>query len=351
MLNVLGDPPPPPPGVEPVKGQRGLKWILFGLVVVLIAAVSNWIPVPIFFAYEPGPIKDVEELVEIHDAKTYSSEGRLLLTTVRVDDRVTLRDWVLALFDPETTIVPREEVTGGGSLKDLLRRQRAEMAQSKQNAEEVALTALGIAEPEGNGAKILRTLEGSPADDVLERNDVIVGVNGQEVSTTCEIGGIIDDTEIGEEMELVVMRDGEREVVSLVTARHPDNPDSPYIGVMMQDLGHSFDPGLEVEIETGEIGGPSAGLMFALALYDRLTADDLTNGLDVAGTGSIACDGGVGAIGGIEQKIAAAESQGAEIFLTPALNVGDAEAVADDIEIVAVSTFDDALEYLEDLPE
>ena len=351
MLNVLGEPPSPPPGVTPVRGPRGLKWLILGIVVVLVAAASNWIPVPIFFAYQPGPVKDVEELVQIEDAKTYSSEGSLLLTTVNVDDQVTLRDWVFALFDPQTTIVPREEVTGGASLKELLKQQRAEMAQSKQNAQEVALTALGIAEPEGNGAEILRTVERSPAADVLEPDDVIVEVNGQEVSTTCDVGRIIDDTDIGEEMELTVMRDGERETVSLVTTEHPQSPSSPYIGVVMQDLGHRFDPGFEVEIETGEIGGPSAGLMFALALYDRLTADDLTNGLDVAGTGTIACDGGIGAIGGIEQKVAAAEEQGAEIFLAPAPNAVDAEAVSDDIEVVAVSTFDDAVEYLEGLPE
>ena len=351
MLSLMGDPPPPPPGVEPVRGPRGIKWMIFGALLLVIVAASNWIPVPIFFAYQPGPVKDVEELVEIDDAKTYSSEGRLLLTTVSVDDSVTLKDWVLALFDPDITIVPRDEVTGGGSLKDLLQRQRLEMAQSKQNAEEVALTALGIAESEGNGAEIQRTLEGSPAAEVLKEDDVIIEVNGQEVSTTCEVGRLIANTEIGEEMELTVRRAGEVETVSLITAEHPQDPGSPFIGVLMRDLGRSFDPGFEVDIETGEIGGPSAGLMFALALYDRLTAEDLTHGLDVAGTGTIACDGGVGAIGGIEQKIAGAEAQGAEVFLAPARNASDAEAVADDIEVVAVSTFDDAVEYLEGLPE
>ena len=351
MLNVFGPPPTPPPGIEPVRGPRGVKWIVFAIVLVVIAAASNWIPVPIFFAYQPGPVRDVEELVDIEDAKTYSSEGRLLLTTVNVDDSVTLKDWVFALFDPDTTIVPREEVTGGVSLKELLKQQRAEMAQSKQNAAEVALSALGIAEPEGNGAKILRTVEKSPAGAVLQPGDVILEVNQQEVSTMCQVGGIIDDTEVGEEMELTVVRGGERKTVSLVTAEHPQSPGTPYIGVVMRDLGHKFDPGFEVEIETGEIGGPSAGLMFALALYDRLTAEDLTHGMDVAGTGTIGCDGGIGAIGGIEQKIAGAEAQGAEIFLAPAPNASDAEAVADEMEVVAVSTFDDAVEYLEGLPE
>ena len=349
MQDTLGSPPPPPPGVDPVRGPRGLKWIIVLALVVIIAAASNWIPVPIFYAYRPGPVRDVEDLVRIEDAQSYSSEGRLLLTTVSVDVNVTLKEWVFAFFDSETTVVPREEVTAGASLKELERLQRAEMAASKQHAEEVALSALGIAEPEGKGARVQKTLEGAPASGELQVGDVIVEVDGQEVSTTCEVGRFIDETEVGDPIELTVKRDGHQETVSLVTEEDPRDPTSSYIGIMMEEIGYRFDPGFDVEIETGEIAGPSAGLMFALALYDRLTAEDLTHGQDIAGTGTIACDGDVGPIGGIEQKIAAAEAQGAEIFLAPSGNVSAAEGAADEIDVVSVSNFDDALEYLEGL--
>ncbi len=349
MQDTLGTPPPPPPGVDRVRAPRGFKWIIMLAVVIIIAAASNWIPVPVFYAYRPGPVKDVEELVKIDDAQTYSSEGRLLLTTVNVDVNVTLKEWVFAFFDPETTVVPREEVTAGASLKELERQQRAEMAASKQHAEEVALTALGIAEPEGDGARVQATLEGAPARGELRVGDVIVEVDGQDVSTTCEVGRLIDETDVGDRIELTVKRDGRRETVSLVTEPHPQDQTNSYIGIIMEEIRYRFDPGFDVEIETGKIAGPSAGLMFALALYDRLTAEDLTHGQDVAGTGTIACDGGVGPIGGIEQKIAAAESQGADVFLTPSANVAAAEKVADEIDIVSVSTFDEALEYLEGL--
>jgi PDZ domain-containing protein len=117
----------------------------------------------------------------------------------------------------------------------------------------------------------------------------------------------------------------------------------------MRDVNYRFDPGIQVDVDTGRIGGPSAGLMLSLAIYDRLTPSDLTGGHVIAGTGTIACDGGVGPIGGIEQKVAGAEDKGAEIFLAPRGNAPSARQVADDIEIVAVDSFADALSYLEGL--
>lgn len=349
MEDNLGIPPEPPRGVEPVRAPKGTKRIVLLILVLIIAAASNWIPLPIFYAYQPGPVRDVEGLVEIEDAQTYSSEGRLLLTTVNVNPDVTLRDWVLAMFDPDVTIVLEEEVTGGGSLQDLERQQREEMAASKRHAKEVALSALGIAQPSGEGARIQGTVNGSPASGRLHEDDVIVEVNGEPVETTCEVGRLIDETEVGAEIELTVERNGERRKVSLQTDNNPQDAESSYVGIFMEEIRYRFDPGFDVEIKTGQIAGPSAGLMFALALYDRLTPDDLTHGQDIAGTGTVACDGGVGPIGGIEQKVAGAEAHGAEVFLAPQGNASAAEEAADDMEVVAVSNFDDAVEYLEGL--
>jgi Lon-like protease len=349
MQNDLGTPPDPPPGVKPVRGPATWRWVIVSGILLILIAGANWIPIPIFYAYIPGPIRDAEDLVDVGDVKTYSSEGSLYLTTVNVDVEVTLRDWVTAIIDPTRTVVLKEQVTGGSSLEELEEQQAAEMEASQQHAQEVALSALGIAEPTGEGARVIDTVDEAPAADVLEKGDVIVSVDDTKVLTTCEVGRAIDRHEVGEDVEITVRRAGERETLSLETARNPDDPTAPYIGVYMEDVAYEFDPGFEVEFETGEIAGPSAGLMFALALYDRLTPSDLTKGREIAGTGTIACDGGVGSIGGIEQKIAAAETKGAEVFLAPAGNVEAAEAAADDIEVVSVSSFDDALEYLEGL--
>ena len=349
MENQLGVPPPPPPGVEPVRPPRTMRWIVAVGILLILAAASNWIPVPIFYAYTPGPVKDIEDLVEVSEAKTYSSEGRLLLTTVNVKVDVTLADWVGAIFDRERTIVLKEEVTQGQTLEQVTRQQRAEMRASKRHAQEVALSTLGIARPAGDGARVRATVPASPAAQVLEEGDVIVRVDGRRVGTTCDVGRAIDAHGIGDPLRLTIKRDGATRTVTLRTIRNPENPEAPFIGVYMDEIHYHFEPGFEVEFETGEIAGPSAGLMFALALYDRLTPEDLTAGRDIAGTGTIACDGGVGPIGGVEQKVAGAQAQGAEIFLAPDTNAAAARTVADDIEVVAVSSFDEAVEYLEAL--
>lgn len=349
MENNLGVPPDPPRGIEPVRSSRGfMRVILLGILLVIVAT-STWIPVPPFSIYQPGPVKEVEGLIEVEDTTTYSSEGRLMLTTVNVNLDITLREWIVAMFDPHQTVVLREDVTGGGSVEELEQQQREEMAASKQHAEEVALTALGLAEPTGKGAHIQGTVNGSPASGTLHRDDVIVEINGQKVATTCDVGRAIDETQVGDEIELVIQRGKDRRTITVETTRNPQDPDNAYIGVFMDEIRYRFDPGFDVEIRTGRIAGPSAGLMFALALYDRLTPDDLTHGQDIAGTGTISCDGGVGPIGGIEQKVAGAEAQGAEIFLAPSGNATAAEGAADEIEVVAVSTFNDAIEYLEGL--
>jgi PDZ domain-containing protein len=163
------------------------------------------------------------------------------------------------------------------------------------------------------------------------------------------VGRSVDAVDLGDEITIVFRREGKERTVSFKTIANPEDPTSSFLGIAMEPVNYRFDAGVEVEFATGEIAGPSAGLMFSLALYDRLTPEDLTSGRRIAGTGTIACDGGVGPIGGIEQKVAGAQHKGAEIFLAPQANVAAAKAVADDIDIVPISTFDDAVEYLEGL--
>jgi PDZ domain-containing protein len=247
-------------------------------------------------------------------------------------------------------LISKEQFTGGQPYEQILKQAREDMALSKQHAQEVALSELGLGHAEGDGARVSRAIDGTPADGVLMEGDVIVAVDGQKVRTTCDVGRLIDLHEPGDEIEVTIMRDGNRVVVTVDTINNPNSPDQPLIGIVMTDINYRFVSDVKVDIDTDQIGGPSAGLMFTLALYDRLTPDDLTDGRKIAGTGEIACDGGVGPIGGVEQKVAAAEKNGAEIFLSPSANFADAQAAADDtIEVVSVATFADALAYLEDL--
>lgn len=339
---------PEPMGVQPVNFNLW-RWVVLAVFGAILMWAAFYVRIPMFYAYLPGPAPSVEGLIEISDSTTYSSEGSFLLTTVSVDTEVTFADIIFTALDPDRVIVDAQDVTGGESLHDLQRDQIREMRSSNRHAQEVAFEALGLGRPEGDGAKVAATVEDSPAAEVLELGDHILSVDGERVSTPCDVGRAINSHDIGDTVTLVVKRDGEKKTFELTAIANPQDPASAFLGVAMEPVNYRFDPGVDVKFETGEIAGPSAGLMFALTLYDQLTPDDLTGGRKIAGTGTIECDGGVGPIGGVEQKVAGAEREGAEIFFAPTVNAKPARAAAGDISVVSVSDFQDAVEYLEGL--
>ena len=332
------------------QGQPG-RWrrVALGLVAVALLYASFVVPIPIFFEYLPGPVRDVGSLLQISGAPTYASKGHLYLTTVYIDVSVTLAQVVESLFRSDATIVLRQEVTGGRSIPELLKENRQMMSSSKLQAEVAVLSALNLGEPTGDGAKVQATSPGSPSENVLREGDVVVAVDGQSVGTTCDAGRLIQTHDVGDMVALTVERNGIRKQVSVTTEGNPQDEATPYLGVLWSDVNFEFDPKVEVSIKTGRIAGPSAGLMFALALYDKLTPDDLTGGRKIAGTGTIQCDGSIGPIGGIQQKVSAAEAQGAHIFLAPRSEAEDAESAADGMKVVPVSSFEDTVAYLERL--
>lgn len=341
--------PPEPPGVSPA-GYHPWRWIVTGGILIVLLFAAFFIPIGPLFEYLPGPAPDVQDLVKVTGTRTYSSEGRMFITTVSVDLNVTFAEWVVSTFDDQKTVVSREQVTGGQSLEQLQKEQRAEMQDSNRQAEAVALAALGFGKPEGDGAKVVATLQGSPAEGILEKGDIIEAVDGEHIATTCDVGRIISGHEVGDEVVVRVERGKQKRQFSIGTVADPNDPNSPIIGVSMQNVNYHFKPGVTIDFDPGNIAGPSAGLMFALSIYDQLTPEDLTGGQAIAGTGTIECDGGVGPIGGVEEKVAGAERAGAEIFLAPTINFAAAQKVAgDDIKVVEVSTFDDAVTYLEGL--
>lgn len=337
---------PEPAGVPPVRGGRLTKrLVLFGIVIALtIAAIL--VPIPIFYSYLPGPVSNVERLVSVDGMATYSSEGELLLTTVSVDVDVTFLEVVQTIVDPHSRIVMKEQVTGGLSLEELEAAQFAAMDESQNAAMQVALSALGLASPTSDGIRIEDTSPGTDAARSLRPGDRVVEIDGSSVATSCDVGRAIDAHEPGEDVSITVLRGRREREFAVTTVPSPQDPTQPLAGIFMSDINFAFDPGIDIEFDTGRIAGPSAGLMMTLALYDRLTPEDLTSGKKIAGTGEISCDGGVTAIGGIEQKVAGAEAKGAEIFLAPAGNLDVALRAAGEIEVVPVSNFADAIEYL-----
>lgn len=337
---------PQHPDARPVKGLPVWRWIAISIVIVGLAAAAIFVPIPIVYLYLPGPVRDVEQLVEIEDGETYSSEGAFYMTTVSVDTEASLVEIVIAALSPTQRIVMKEDVTGGQTLEQLQTEQEAEMQESQANARQVALSELGLDTPTGSGAEVITTITGAPADGVLLPEDVIIEIDGGAVDTTCDVGEAIDRHETGEEISITVRREGKERTFDLELVKNPIDGSPGFIGVQMQTLDFSFKPGVSVDFKTGQIAGPSAGLMLSLALYDLLTPEDLTAGHEIAGTGTLECDGGVGPIGGIQQKVAGAKARGAEIFLAPLANAQEARAVADGIEIVPIANFDEAVEYL-----
>lgn len=335
---------PDPPDVRPVRSRNPWLPVIALAVVLGLALVAAYVPIPIFWRQVPGLVEDVEDLVTIEGATDYASEGSLYLTTVSFDDSVTFVDWVLAGFDDESVVVMKDDITGGGSEEQLLKEARAQMIQSKADARNVALAELGLLRA---AVRIQRIASDSPAEGELKVGDLVLSIDGAPVYTACDVRSHVSQLEVGDDVTVMVRRDGKELRAQMTTeALDPDQPDVAMVGVVMEEGDPVAPDAPQVTIDTGEIGGPSAGLIFSLAIYDRLTPDDITHGRQIAGTGVIACDGSVQPIGGIEQKIVAAEREGAEIFLAPADNFAAAEKVAGDIEVVSIADFDDAVEYL-----
>jgi len=241
------------------------------------------------------------------------------------------------------------------------------MERSKENAKFVALSYLGYEVTyNGSGAVINATIEGSAAAGVLQEGDVIIAVDGEPVEFSTDavdhIGGRLpgeellltieridpDDPEVIETLDITVVLGSYRFVDD--DGNVIDDPDRGMVGVMLSDAFVEVVFPVTVEIDSQNIGGPSAGLMFTLEIIDELTEEDLTHGRRIAGTGSIDADGNVGAIGGVRQKVYGAIDAGAEIVLVPASNYDDAvDAAGDDITVVRVANVQDALTFLESL--
>ena len=259
-------------------------------------------------------------------------------------DQLTAFGLLGAWLDPHRSIVAREELYPPGvSVERERERSVSQMDTSKINAASVVMEALtGYPREHGHGVLVESVVEGCAADGELYPGDRIVSIDGGDVDSFRQASRAITSIPSGEALTFDLLVDGEPETVRLV--REPcGGSEDPLVGVSMIN---SFP--FDVSISSGEIGGPSAGLMWALGLYDLLTPGDLTAGRTIAGTGEIGLDGSVFPIGGIEEKVVAAADAGAVVFLVPVDNLEGARSLGDPgLELVPVASFDDALAYLE----
>jgi PDZ domain-containing protein len=351
---------PAAPEREPTSRRQlvGQGLILASLLAVLVMAIS---PAP-YVVERPGPVYDTlgttevegetTPVIAIDGAPTYPTDGRLDLLTVYIDgSRDNPIDWfqvIGAWLDPRRAIVPIDLVYPEGQTEEQSDEENAlAMQASQQAATAAALDELGI--DVDSIVTVLGVTEGDPADGVLEPGDEILTIDDSPIASDAALREAIADAGVGTELELGIRRDGVERTVTVTTAPRSASDDSAIIGVLP---GLMFDFPFEVAIHLQDVGGPSAGMMFALGIYDTLTPGALTGGEHVAGTGTIDAEGEVGPIGGIRQKMFGAKDAGADWFLAPEANCSEVVGhVPDGLRVFAVSSFDEALEVVRAIGE
>jgi len=350
--------------------HKGPIWpfVLAGFMFLVGAAATLLVLFPFevpYYSFSPGPVNDVSDFVEVPNASTEGS-GEFFFLTVSLKE-VNVIEYIGALLDGEVDLSPRENVRPAGVSPESLRQQNlALMRNSQDSAKFVALTQLGYEVTlTGSGALIQGIVDGSAAVGLLFEGDVIVAVDGKPVQfvdeAVAEIGGRVPGDEVTLSVRRTVAPDNEVESFDVTVVLGPyraededgniiDEPDRGMVGVLLTNAETETVFPIDIEIDSQNIGGPSAGLMFTLEIMNQLTEEDLTKGWAIAGTGTMSRDGRVGAIGGIKQKVYGAIDAGADYVLVPSSNFPDAlEAAGDDIAVIEVATIEDALGFLETL--
>ena len=329
--------------------QRTLAGILAVPLLIGLWVTAALVPLP-YVTYEPGLTVNVlgdndegEPIIQVEGRTSYRDDGQLRMTTVFVsqpkpDGRNNLFELMHDWISNEDAVYPYDAVYRQDETVEQNRQEgKAQMTSSQDTATAAALEELGydVTEPVVAGVT-----EDAPADGRLETGDVILSVDGTDVSTSEDVVDAVTAAPKGRPVDFGVRRDGKRQSVQVT----PDTVDGKsQVGIQ---VGTQAKPDLPVDvtidIDPG-IGGPSAGLMFSLGIYDTLTPGSLTGGRAVAGTGSLDAAGDVGPIGGIQQKIVGARDAGAELFLVPPDNCEDALGAPNgDMRLVRADTMHDA---------
>ncbi len=323
--------------------------VLFVLLMVAIIAGST-IGVP-YYAIRPGTARRTNDLVEVPKDRRFPPKGQLLFVTVSVG-RLTALGWLIASRDHDVDVVPESDILGTTPKGQYREQVTQEMVDAKQAAVVVALSRLCDPVSEtGTGARIDTVADGSPAAMAgIARGDTVTAVGGAPVTTADQALVNLRQRQPGENVELTVI--GPQTGVAprattVVLGRRPDDPSRSFLGVTLRTRQQDFSLPFDVAIDSGKVGGPSAGLEFALSIVDQLTAGELTGGGKVAVTGTIELDGTVGPVGGVPQKAVTVRRAGAKLFLVPKEQVAEARSKAGrGVEVVGVATLNEAIQAL-----
>lgn len=344
---------------DPARLSRRYSTMVVATIsLIVLTCAAYLIPTP-YVTMRPGPafdtlgtFDDQQMFTFGKDVTTYPTTGSLDFTTVsvtRADTRLSLADALKAYFSRDVAVVPKSLVyPDDQTAQQSTAVSAAQLDGSKDSSRVAALRAAGYTVP--GRPQVAGLTPGGAAEKLLKVGDVITEVDGRAVSSSQEAVDAIGGKKPGEDVALTIERGDAERTVDVTTRPDADDPTVPRIGI---SLGTDYTFPIQIDNNVGrEIGGPSAGTMFALAIYDKLTPGELTGGKKIAGTGEIDADGVVGAIGGIRQKMRGAANAGATIFLVPQANCSEATDGDDDgLTLVKITKLDDAISSLEALAQ
>ncbi|MGY4689717.1 SepM family pheromone-processing serine protease [Salibacterium sp. K-3] len=332
------------------------SWIIIAVLLAVLAL--NQIPLPYYYS-QPGEASSLDEMITVESG--YKEQGEFYLTTIR-QQRANIPLYIWAHLSPYRELTPTDQFLREGETDEEYFHRQDMLMNSSQEAAKIAAykEAEEDYDVEYNGVKVAEVIEGMDAEAHLQQDDLITALNGENVRTLETMNDRLEGMSAGTEVELTIRRGGDTLEETVEISEFPEELNSSGragLGLLYPytDRRVQFDP--DVEINAGSIGGPSAGLMFSLEIYNQLTENDLTKGLDAAGTGTIDDEGNVGRIGGISQKIVAAENSGVDVFFAPDHDTASLsnyeqarETAADigaDMNIVPVKQMEDAVSYLQ----
>lgn len=300
-----------------------------------------------YFIIKPGTVEDLKDVVQVEDNEGLIDEGAFFLVTV-AQQPANIFLFLNSFFDPSMDLIPRWRVFPTDmDPEEYTEIMRQWMIDSQYQSKVIALERAGFQIPiKSEGIMVVDLMENSPALNTLEPEDIIIKVGGEEVFLAEELVQRIQEKPVGSEVSLTFKRDGKYLTESFITVPHGEDEERSVLGIYVRTLDWEPDLPIDIIIETGEIAGPSAGFMFVLEIMNQLMEEDLAGGKKISGTGTINMKEEIGPIGGVKQKIKAAEKVGVDIFFVPQDNMEEAQRSARNVKLVEVSVLDDVLQYL-----
>ncbi|MBT2292565.1 PDZ domain-containing protein [Paenibacillus albidus] len=342
--------------MKQLKRRAGLRAVTYLFTFVIVVYVAVFMSTP-YIVYQPGSATEVAPMIKVENADP-AEQGTFMMTTVSAS-YANLVLLLASAFNSNAEIARKEARLGDRTEEEYAAEQVFYMSSSQSSSVQAAYKAAGVPYEDVVDYLYVFSVPSSSNQSRFQPGDKIMSVDGETVSDPEALSALLAARQIGDQVEVVLQRGSDKlqENVTLVEVKDKEKATTrPGLGVVIAAV-RKVEPkeaGKAVSFVDTEVGGPSAGLMFTMEIYNRLTPGDLTKGHRIAGTGTIDADGEVGAIGGVKHKIVAADREGAEIFFVPVKNYEEARARADQIEtamkLVPVATLTEALQYMERLP-